>query len=181
MTDIPNYAFMYATEAYIHLNSKISRIGSYAFAYAYCAPSKMSELNPDGISSIGSYAFGYTYWNSSYDFDVPVAGVKANAFTGQYGMSCAFFNSDVQNILTVENFPFGLVTGMKSALLWEDTAPNGIKYAVKSSSAVYSKVILSINGCYIEDGTFSISVGTPGYSNGDYSVYFGDDLSVLTC
>lgn len=42
----------------------------------------MSELNPDGISSIGLYAFGYTYWNYSYNFDVPVAGVNANAFTG---------------------------------------------------------------------------------------------------
>lgn len=63
MTDIPNYAFMRATEAYIYLDSKISSIGSYAFAYTQYAPSKMSELNPDGISSIGSYAFGYTYWN----------------------------------------------------------------------------------------------------------------------
>lgn len=96
-------------------------------------------------------------------------------------MSYAYFNSDVQNILTVANFPFGLVTGMKSALLWVDTAPNGVMYAVKSSSAVYSKVILEIGGCYIEDGTFSISVGTPGYSNGNYSVYFGDDSAVLTC
>lgn len=181
MTDIPNYAFMYATEAYIYLSSKISSIGSYAFAYAWHAPSKMSELNPDGISSIGAYAFGYTWNTLYYDFDVPVAGVNANAFTGQYGMSYAFFNSDVQNILTVANFPFGLVTGMKSALLWEDTAPNGIMYAVKSNSVVYSKVILKIQGCYIEDGTFSISVGTPGYSNGNYSVYFGDGLSVLTC
>lgn len=173
---------MRATEAYISLNSsKISSIGSYAFAYTWRAPSKMSELNPDGISSIGSYAFGYTYWNSSYVFDVPVADVNANAFTGQYGMSYAYFNSDVQNILTVANFPFGLITGMKSALLWKDTTPNGIMYAVKSSSVVYSKVILLISGCYIEDGTFSISVGTPGYSNGNYSVYFGDDSSVLTC
>lgn len=40
----------------------------------------MSELNPNGISSIGSYAFGHTYWNTLYDFDVPVAGVDANAF-----------------------------------------------------------------------------------------------------
>lgn len=54
---------MRATEAYIYLDSKISSIGSYAFAYTQYAPLKMSELNPDGISSIGSYAFGYTYWN----------------------------------------------------------------------------------------------------------------------
>lgn len=140
----------------------------------------MSELNPNGISSIGAYAFGYTYWNSMYDFDVPVAGVNANAFTGQYGMSYAHFNSDVQNILTVTNFPFGLVTGMKSALLWNDTASDTL-YAVKAAGTVYSKVILRLQGCYIEDGTFSISVGTPGYSSGNYSVYFGDDSSVLTC
>lgn len=83
MTDIPNYAFMRATEARIYLDSKISSIGSYAFAYAYDAPRTMSQLNPNGISSIGAYAFGHTYWNSSYyDFDVPVAGVNANAFTG---------------------------------------------------------------------------------------------------
>lgn len=76
-------------------------------------------------------------------------------------------------MLTVTNFPFGLSAGNKSATIWHDTSTS-VSYVVKSSSAIYSKVILRLHNCYNDENPFSISVLTPGYSNGNYSVYFGD-------